>query len=181
MKKRILLLLAICVAVILPSCQSDKDEPVGGSVEPIRLYFMVYNKAGQNLLDPKVEGNILNKKMQLRMNGQTSNIALSKPSNVSNGKGVHWYGAYIGSPTDEVLHNEIIIGEFAADKNYKQRLTLYLGGEIYEVEFVNTYCKYDGKPVVSRKYYLNGRESGGDGLLGGDPNSIWSFGICLDR
>ena len=158
--KKILMMLALCAAVCLPSCSDDKDEPNTGALNcTVSLSVKVVNQDGKNLLDPKVEGNILGENMTLSIDGATVNVATVAPTAVVTPAPAHafasmWYGAYVSRTDVKQAGDKIVIGQFVGTGVYSQEMTLNLGGESFKLSYDNNYRSMEN---CTREFYLNGQ------------------------
>ncbi len=160
MRKKILMMLALCAAVCLPSCSNDDDEvdfsPLNCTVS---LNVKVVNADGKNLLDPEVKGNILGETMTVNIDGATTNVATVAPTAVVTPAPAHafaaqWFGAYVSRTDVEKAGDKIVIGQFDGTGIYTQEMTLTLGGESFVLSYDNNFRSSSN---CTREFYLNGQ------------------------
>lgn len=145
---------------------SNQDEPEGRVISDynsIEFEISVTNAAGDNLLNPDFEGNILDCENYMIIDGEKDDIKQEYPfpriSPESRFLYPKWYGACIapepypfGKPASE---NKIFIGGFFGDKNDKVKIELVLNGVSHTLSFSNLLIK---KRIIYRHYYLDGVE-----------------------
>lgn len=171
------MLLAVTTMIGLPSCHNDEEDQeykLLWDTYPIILSIKVVNSAGQNLLDRNVTGNILDEKMTLTIDGQTIDVAMTKPDHAI-AKSRHmapiWYGAYVTVHKNSYC---IDISEFEGAVSYRQSMELNLGDKKYELSFTNTVTQKKREIFLDRLYYLDGQ------LIQSGYNSTGNYTITLD-
>lgn len=169
LKTTILLLLAITASIIVSSCHNDEEIKevhikYDSDFQPISLGVRVINSDGQDLLDKNVEGNILDEKMTLTIDGLTTDVEMSRPKGEMYSRSLIpiWYGAYIWQIDSERF---IYIGDFDGALNGKRSMELNLCGQKYDLSLTNdvTYDRKNQKHICVRCFYLDGQliQSGG--------------------
>jgi hypothetical protein len=130
--------------------------------------FFVKNAAGENLLDPNVEGNILGNEITVDYNGEVFDMG----DTLTRALKPVWYGLRVEPYGDVLDHTRVLkFGEFSpVDDYHDETFTINWGdGTSDEVKF-DLYIKRELKVV--KKLWFNGE------LLSNDPTKV-SFVINI--
>jgi hypothetical protein len=164
-------ILFISSLLLLAACNSNiniQDDRIWDFSNPDVVFF-IRNAAGENLLDPNVEGNILDNEITVEYDDQIYGL---------NGAGTRankdvWYGLRV-EPYSDVLDDTPVLkfGEFRTSTHSDFRgeaFTLNWGdGTSDEVKF-DLYVTWKGlgnkrEPTVHKKIWLNGKLQSDDSL-----------------
>lgn len=166
--KKFLFLFIASTLTFLPSCKEEDD--VIWDWNPVSLSVEVTNSNGENLLDPKTEGNILDSEMYIVNEGIQYPVTIGWPlpegyNNNSRAIPAIWYGAFIAptfQPDDITIkperysENKIFIGEFSGSHSYETDVELVIDGKSYTLSFA---VKMDyKKPMSLRDFYFEGKK-----------------------
>lgn len=170
--KNSILFAGTLLAVTLTSCNDDNDMPIY-DYSPYTLLISVENPAGENLLDPETEGNILDETVEMDYDGKTYTMNIVEP-----GTPLHtvkpesryfmpsFYGLVVYSyPKEyvpELSTNHLYFGEFdcAYSGNYVCTLRIPSHGitRKFEIGIVNK------NHEVRTSLSVDGKEQGQDGI-----------------
>lgn len=150
---------------LFPSCNSDYIE----DYPPIQFQISIENDKNDNLLNPTVQGNILDTSMYMIFNEENYEIHRGWPSAIT-GKDdeiltrsymAHWYGAYIAPairpsmPFDNPDNNYIFIGQFNGNRSTTIELQLIILNREYNIAVKN---KLKSGSRNQQTFYLNGKK-----------------------
>ncbi len=157
--KKLLLFSLLIPALCLTACDIvNTDCDAIWDFAPMEITFSVADAAGNDLLDPDSELNILDR-ITVRYNGEDYSIARDEATN-TRAYHPHWQGLYVRHPEGDGCHL-LSFGEFSPDfgDHRNDKLTIDWGdGTKDEItfDFYVTWKKCD--PRVHRKFLVNGKK-----------------------
>lgn len=117
-KFRIFLCLAAFSCILLSSCSSNEDEPeyMDFDVSPWCQFISVQNENGDNLIDPDFAGNILDKSIILKVDGEEYTLNPDRRDRefmtITRIYLPHFYGIGLVKDMFDLKDWQIFIGEF---------------------------------------------------------------------
>ena len=161
LKKPLFLLYLLWIAT---ACNYKNDPNMIWDIYPTIIYISVEDTQGNSLLDPKVEGNILENGIKIIYQGKTY-----EKDSLYDGLSRAYLARFYGIKTDSLVSglHVLSIGEFAGDKNYKnEEITIdWNDGSKDIIAFDSELSWKNKKPSVKRTLYLNGKKTENNPIL----------------
>ena len=152
---------ALCMGVFT-SC-SDDEEVVLWDLQATTLNVVINNAAGENLLKSSTPDNLLDTKMQVVVNGETSDIHIyenetelwsgDRRNPYSRRYAPSYFGGYIVVDDD---NPRIQVGEFDSEFDWTHDISVIIGGKKYDMTMSHSIKWKDGKPNTATNVSYNG-------------------------
>lgn len=164
--EKTLMLASMLAVVVLAGCSSS-DEPEEGvvwDISPVTVLVDVVDADGNDLLNPEVEGNIVDGAASVDYKGQTYPVSWRTPYYGYEGTRAYratFQGA-LHHPVDRFkpvsAQNPWIleIGELAGDENYDVTMQLKISEKTYSIRVVNEFSWKKHNPRIETTVYLDG-------------------------
>lgn len=159
-----ILVLTLVPMLSLSSCDSDDDNYKGLIVDyaPIEFDVACVNSQGEDLLDEKTTGCVIDESIKVQYEDQWYPLSESPESpHESRYYLPIWYNPYIATvkDIDGVMKKVIRIGEIDGSTNGTTVVTLSVGNRMFKLKATNKIKKVT---EVTRHYYLDGKKIDND-------------------
>lgn len=179
---RNLLMLATGMVMLLPIGCSSQDEPADSSevkntksssdddddaiwdIAPVLVYADVIDAAGNNLLDPAVNGNIVGETLTIEYKGEAYGVQWDTPWPGYTRAYLARFFGMLHHPADRYkpasAQNPWIleIGEWPGDDDYDITFPLKYKDKEFDIRVVNSFKWVNHRPNRTTQVYLNGKK-----------------------
>lgn len=170
MKKFVYFLSAITMLVSMAACSKDDDMPdddVIWDIAPADIIIQLVDEEGNNLLDPKVEGNWIDEPMWVECRDEAYGVEWARQELTPQTRAYlpHFYGAqWSGIWSDKVY--SIYIGEFDGASSQDLKLTFGITAinTVYEFEFYHRLVWKNKEPHFDEHITYNAKKIEGNTL-----------------
>ncbi len=159
------MLAALLPMLMLTGCKSDDDDVLIWDIYPITMYVYIADADGNNLLDPEVEGNIVDQPMTVEYKGMSYDVQWKTlwPDHsdtrayLARFHGALHHPADVYNPASADNPWVLEIGELPGDEDYDETILLKYKNKVFNIRVVNKFTWTKGKPNVDAVVYLNGQ------------------------
>ncbi len=170
MKKFVYFLSAITMLLAMAACSKDDDMPdddVIRDIAPASVLIQLVDEEGNNLLDPKVQGNWIDEPMWVECRDEAYEVKWARQEVTPQTRVYmpHFYGAlWSGIWTDKIY--SIYIGEFDGASSQDLKLTFGITAinTVYEFEFYHRLVWKNKEPHFDEHITYKGKQIEGNTL-----------------
>lgn len=159
--KKLSSILITAFAILFSGCGSGNNhcDMIWDLITP-DVCIIVTNADGENLLDPDVEGNILNSGIKVEYNDETYPITSRTRETLA-----MWYGLRVEAYAFNDDTPALKFGEFSTDGYHGETFTIDWGnGKTSEVKFDLYVTWKKCRPIVHQRVWLDGTLMSGNSL-----------------